>query len=258
MVPLVATPEGRIRVMFLPGIMMPAAPRYATLLEALDPDVDPVVKDLEVYEGPTVPPPGYTFGSELDGIARAADDAGWERFHLYGHSAGGACALAFTAVRPERVLTLAVDEPALDFSREDTDEVRRVFLPLIELPPEEAIPAFLRAQLREGSEPPPPREGPPPPWMADRPAGVRAFVLASSEAEVPIERLRNFDRPVYFSYGSLSNERWERMANRLSELLPNLTVERYEGISHLRTSHVAEPGRVAASLRRLWAAAEAG
>ncbi len=251
--PVVATAEKGIPVMFLPGILMPAAPRYTPLLEALGPDVDPVMKDLEVYGPPDVPPPGYRFETELAGISRAADEAGFDRFHLYGHSGGGACALAFTAVHPERVLSLAVDEPALDFSQEDMDEVREVFLPMLELPPEQAMPAFLRQQLREGAEPPPPRSGPPPPWMADRPAGVKAFVLASSEARVPVERLRTFNRPVYFSYGSLSNERWERMAKRLSELLLNLTVDRFEGVDHLKASHVAEPERVATALHRLWA-----
>jgi pimeloyl-ACP methyl ester carboxylesterase len=47
---------------------------------------------------------------------RVADDAGIDRFHLYGHSAGGAVALALALAHPDRVLTLAVDEPASDFT----------------------------------------------------------------------------------------------------------------------------------------------
>jgi pimeloyl-ACP methyl ester carboxylesterase len=35
--------------------------------------------------------------TEVDGIDRAADDEGFDRFHLYGHSGGGAMALAFVA-----------------------------------------------------------------------------------------------------------------------------------------------------------------
>jgi hypothetical protein len=31
-----------------------------------------------------------------------------------------------------------------------------------------------------------------------------------------------------------------------------MTVELYEGLSHLNSSHAAEPQRVAAALRRLW------
>ncbi len=239
-------------MIFLPGIIAPAALRYARLFEALGDDVDAVPKDLDVYAGPSVPPPRYSLGMEIEGIARVADERGFDRFHLYGHSGGGACALAFTATHPERVLTLALDEPATDFTEEDLEEVRQVFLPMLELPPDQQMSAFLRAQMREGAEPPPMREGPPPPWMADRPAGVAAFVRAVSQADVPVERLKAFDRPVYYSYGSLSNETWERKAKRLAGLFPNFTVELYEGLSHLNTSHAAEPERVAAALRRLW------
>ena len=242
----------RVPVIFLPGIIAPAALRYARLFEALRDDVDAVPKDLEVYRGPSVPPPGYSLDTEIDGIARVADEHGFGRFHLYGHSGGGTCAFAFTAMHPERVLTIALDEPASDFSKEDLEELREVFLPMLELPSDQQMAAFLRAQMREGVEPPPRREGPPPPWMADRPAGVTAFVRAVSQAEVPVERLAAFDRPVYYSYGSLSNETWERRAKRLGELFPDMTVELYEGLSHLNPSHVAEPERVAAALRRLW------
>lgn len=242
----------RVPVIFLPGILMPAALRYEPLLQVLGDDVDAVTKDLEVYRGSSVPPPGYSLDMELEGIARVADEHGFDRFHLYGHSGGGACALAFTAAHPERVLTLALDEPATDFSPEDLQEIRDVFLPMLELPPEELGREFVRTMLREGATPPPRPEGPPPGWMADRPAGVTAFVRALSEADVPVERLRTFDRPVYYSYGSLSNETWERKAKRLAEAFPNITVELYEGLSHMNTSHVAEPERVAAALRRLW------
>jgi len=38
-----------------------------------------------------------------------------------------------------------------------------------------------------------------------------------------------------------------------------MTVELYEGLNHLNSSHAAEPERVAAALRRLWnSEAEAG
>lgn len=241
----------RLPVIFLPGILMPAALRYEPLLEVLG-DVDAVTKDLEVYRGSSVPPSGYSLEVELEGIARAADERGFDRFHLHGHSAGGACALAFTAVHPERVLTLAIDEPATDFSPEDLHEIREVFLPMLELAPEELGREFVRTMLREGATPPPRPEGPPPPWMADRPAGMAAFIRALSDADVPVDRLRTFDRPVYYSYGSLSNETWERKAKRLADVFPNITVELYEGLSHMNTPHVAEPERVAAALRRLW------
>src|SRR5918994_1723187 len=95
-------------VIFLPGILMPAELRYAALLEALGDEVDAVVKDLEIYA--TSPPsPDYSLAAEVAAVDRVADEAGFERFHLYGHSGGGAVALAYLAEHRERVVSLAVD-----------------------------------------------------------------------------------------------------------------------------------------------------
>ena len=41
------------------------------------------------------------------GILRAAEAAGFERFHLVGYSGGGAISAAFAARHPERLLSLA-------------------------------------------------------------------------------------------------------------------------------------------------------
>lgn len=48
----------------------------------------------------------------MEGILREADVHGLHRFHLVGYSAGGASALAFAALHGERVLSLALLEPA--------------------------------------------------------------------------------------------------------------------------------------------------
>ncbi len=45
------------------------------------------------------------------------------------------------------------------------------------------------------------------------------------------------------------------MKDRLAGLFEDFTVERYEGLHHLNTSHQAEPERVAAALKKLWATA---
>jgi pimeloyl-ACP methyl ester carboxylesterase len=245
---------GRVPLVLLPGILLPAATRYGRLLEALGPDVLAVPKDLEIYGGAVVPPPGYGFATEVEGIARAADAAGFDRFHLFGHSAGGACALAFAAADPDRVLTLAIDEPATDFSPESLQDTRSSFLPFLDLPPDELLRTFARRQVGPGVELPPPPE-PPPDWMAVRPAGIAAFVRAELEAEVDLDRLRDFDRPVLYSWGTLSHPSWEQMADRLAGWFPKITVERFDGFHHLNAAHVAEPERVAASLRALWASA---
>ncbi len=242
---------GGVPVLFLPGIIMPAALRYAPLIAALGDSARAVTKELEVYRA-EAPPAGYAIEDEVEGISRAADAAGFDRFHLYGHSAGGACALAYAATRPERVLSLALDEPASDFSAEDLAMVQTAIDSTSELPVAEKMTAFLRSNLAPGVDPPSPPAGPAPPWMASRPKGIDAFRGALLRYRLEPERLRAFGRPVYYSHGSLSHPRWAAMRERLAGVFPDFTPELYEGIHHLETSHQREPARVAAALRRLW------
>ena len=242
-----------IPVLFLPGILAPASLRYAPLVAELGDAVAPILKDLEVY-ATDKPPAGYAITTEVEGLKRAADAAGLTQFHLFGHSAGGAVALAFVARYPERVLTLAVDEPASDFSDADRQEL----VPFTAmytgdtLTSQEREEGFLRMQLAEGVEPPSPPPGPPPPWMSTRPAGTEAFVRAVAQHRVPADAWRAYAGPVYFSHGSLSHPRWQVMRDRLASEFPNFRSERFEGLHHLRPCHQADPARAATSLRSLW------
>jgi pimeloyl-ACP methyl ester carboxylesterase len=239
--------------MFLPGIIAPAAIRYEALLTRLT-DVDPVVKDLEVY-GSDAPPADYSISMEVEGVVRAADEAGWGRFHLYGHSGGGAVALAYAAAHPDRVASLALDEPAYDF----TDAMRREwreFEPVAALPSDQRMRAFMKLQVSAAVELPPPPEGPPPDWMARRPAGMEAFIDALERHPRLEDRYPSIQAPVLFTWGSLTHPRWDSMKDRLSRLLPDVTAIRFEGLHHLNTSHQAEPDRVAELLRELWQRAE--
>jgi pimeloyl-ACP methyl ester carboxylesterase len=246
----------RFPVIFLPGIIMPAADRYSALLKELGANVNAITKDLEIYRLPD-PPSGYSIDTEVAGIARSADDRSFDRFHLYGHSAGGAIAIAFAAAHPDRLLSLALDEPALDFTPEDHADPRWVELAeIVKMPVPERMAAFLRTQLKPGVELPPTPPGPQPAWMAKRPAGVVAFISAARKHVISESELRAFERPVYYSYGSLSALNWERSCRRLERLFPDFTSELYVGLHHLNTSHVAEPRRVATALRSLWARAE--
>lgn len=82
-----------IRVILLPGSVLPAGPAYGGLLEELGPGVDGVAKDLELYGG-DAPPPDWSLDTEADGVLRAAGRRGWDTFHLVGYSGGGSAALA--------------------------------------------------------------------------------------------------------------------------------------------------------------------
>ena len=166
------------QAILLPGAVMPADLAYGALLRALGDDVHAVAKDLEIYAA-TAPPPGYTLEHETDGILRTANAAGFNRFHLVGYSAGGAASLQFAAQHPERLLSLALLEPAWIGNDELSAEERAIwhrFDGVASLPPEQMMPAFVAAQLAAGVQPPPPPPGQPPPWMASRPAGVRKML----------------------------------------------------------------------------------
>jgi pimeloyl-ACP methyl ester carboxylesterase len=237
---------------FLPGIILPAAIRYEPLLRALDGGVRGVTKELEVYAADT-PAPDYSIRMEVDGVERTADEAGFGRFHLYGHSGGGAIALAFAAAHPRRLLSLAVDEPAVDFLGYGNEGYWLKIKKAASLPEPNATREFLRLQLADDEPLPPPPDGPAPPWMSKRSAGIRAFIAAAESHHVEPAEYRAFRAPVYYSYGTRSHPHWIAARDRLAELFEDFTAERYEGLHHLNTSHQAEPGRVATALKTLWA-----
>src|SRR5207247_1124416 len=161
---------------------------------------------LEVY-ATDEPPADYTLATEVDGIVREADARGFERFHLAGYSGGGAAALAFAATHGERLLSLALLEPAWAGNERtpEEDALAERFRVIEQLPEEQRMAEFTRLQLAPGVEPPPRPDGPPPPWLAKRPGGIRAFIRAFETGELDLGALRRFTAPVLFVLGGLSN-----------------------------------------------------
>ena len=249
----------RHSVVLLPGGVLPAEPAYAALLGVLGERVDAVAKDLEVYAGEE-PPPDFSLATEVEGIVRAAEDHNFERFHLVGYSGGGASSLAFTALHGERLLSLALLEPAWAGNERTTAEetLMQRFRALEPLPPDQFMAGFLRLQLASGVELPSPPEGTPPPWMAKRPAGLRAFIKAFDAADLDLDALRAFDRPVYFALGGRSNpDYYGRMADRLAGIFSDFSVETFPDRHHFDPPHRIEPERLSSSLLALWQRAEA-
>jgi pimeloyl-ACP methyl ester carboxylesterase len=245
-------------VVFVPGGVMPAGLAYGPLLSILESQIQPILKELEVY-ATGAPAPDYGLEVEVDGIGRAADAAGHERFHLVGYSAGGASSLAFAASHPARLKSLALIEPAWmgGIPPEATEEWAQLGR-LMLLPPDERMRAFMRWQMRPGVEPPtlPLPPGPPPPWMAKRPAGLVAVARAFDTYRLDQDRFRQLRGPVYYAMGSLSTPYYESVAKVLAGLFADMQVEVYDGRSHLDPPHRAEPERFARALRGLWARAE--
>ena len=247
------------RVVFLPGSVLPAQAAYGGLVDALGSDVDAVVKDLEVYASPQ-PPPAYTLDHEVDGVLREADQRGWTAFHLVGYSGGGAASLAFTARHPERLLSLAMLEPAWAGRWDRTAEEQALWKEydrLEALPPPDFMRAFMRLGVKPGVELPPSPPGDPPPWMAQRPAGIRAFLQTFRTYDLDRDALARFDRPVYFALGALSNpDEYGAIAARLSQVFPDFQLEVFDERHHFDPPHRIEPERLAASLRAFWSRAE--
>lgn len=249
-----------IRVILLPGAVLPADLAYARLIEALGPDVSAVAKELELYREDQ-PPAGWTLDSEVDGVLREADVRGWQTFHLVGYSGGGAVALAFAAQHPGRLQSLAVLEPAWagswDWSHSYTEHHAK-FAELEALPPDEFMAAFMRLQVRPDVVLPPAEAGPPPPWMAKRPAGIRAFLRTFRDYDLDRSRLAAFSKPVYYAVGGLSHpDDQGDVAARLARVFfPDFHLEVFPRRHHFDPPHRIEPERLAESLHRHWALAE--
>ena len=181
-------------------------------------------------------------------------------FHLVGYSAGGAAALTVVAHHAERLLSLALLEPAWAAGGDRTpeeDALLQRLLALKSLPPDQFMTAFIRLQLAAGVEAPKPPEGPPAPWMDKRPAGLRALIDAFGSSTLDVEALRAFDRPVYFALGGRSNpDYYPRIAAGLAEIFPDFTLETFLERHHFDPPHRAEPERLSASLLALWRRAE--
>jgi pimeloyl-ACP methyl ester carboxylesterase len=248
--------DERFQAILLPGAVMPGELAYADLVRALGTHVDARLKEHELYAAGE-PPADWALETEVEAILRLADEAGFGRFHLVGYSAGGAIALAFCIAYPDRLASLALNEPAWTGKEEslleDERELKRDFERITALPPDQVLPEFVRVYLAPGVKPPPPPEGPPPPWMATRPAGLNAFTRAFETLQLDTERLRTFDRPVLYTIGGRSNPVAVRLpAERLGRIFPDFTLEVFEDRHHFDPPHRAEPERYAASLRKLW------
>jgi pimeloyl-ACP methyl ester carboxylesterase len=224
------------------------------LLQVLGERADAVTKDLEVYADDQ-PPPGFNLRIEGAGVLREADAHGFDRFHLVGYSGGGASALVLAALHGERLLSLALLEPAWAGNErtQSEEELMQRFRELDSLPPSQFMAEFARLQVAPGVEPPAPPDGPPPAWMVTRPAGIRAFLDAFDAENLDIEALKTFSQPVYFAVGGRSNPDFFRpMAVRLSEVFADFTLETFPDRHHFDPPHRVEPERLADSLLALW------
>ena len=231
---------------FLPGLVMPAEIRYARLFGALGSGgPTPIARDLAVAEG------ARTIDAEVDAIEALRRERGFDRLHLYGHSAGGAVALAYVAAHPDRVGSLSLDEPSTDFSAEDLEwpgwsEMARIR----ELPFRDGMVMFRGLQVGQSVSAALPGETPP--WMSVGPERIEMFSRAVVAHRVAADRYARFRGPVRFTYGSLTHPRFGLIRDRLADVFPDFRSERVAGLHHLHSEHQERPDQVAAALRELW------
>jgi pimeloyl-ACP methyl ester carboxylesterase len=243
-------------VIALPGGVMPASMRYASLASALSSDVQLHLKDLEVYAAEE-PPAGYSVDLEVRALADLADSLGLDRFHLLGYSGGGFVSLAFAGAHPERLLSLALFEPASvpgELTPAEAQLDARMRERLSGLSGPEFMRAFVGLQLRPGVEMTAPT-GPPPPWMRNRPAGIAAMMAAFPGHRFDRQWLRACRFPVFFGYGDLTGEQEELRASILARLLEDIHIRRFTGIHHFVAPEQIYTAEHVRALRDLWAQA---
>jgi pimeloyl-ACP methyl ester carboxylesterase len=243
-------------VIALPGGVMPAATRYAHLASALSSDVQLHLKDLEVYAGEE-PPAGYSIDLEVRAVAELADSLGLDRFHLLGYSGGGFVSLAFAGAHPDRLLSLALFEPASvpgKLSPEESQLDLRLRQRLAGLSGPEFMRAFVGLHVRAGVEVPAPA-GPPPPWMRNRPAGIAAMMAAFGEHRFDRDQLRACRFPVFLGYGDLTGEQEELRASILARLFADIHIRRFTGVHHFMPPEQIYTPEHVGTLRDHWARA---
>jgi pimeloyl-ACP methyl ester carboxylesterase len=248
----------KLQVVCVPGSVAPAAQRYRPLIDAAGEAAEFHLKDLEVYREAT-PPDDYSIAEEIEGIDRFADSNHLDRFHLVAYSGGGFISLAYAATRPQRVISLAVFEPAR-IPGPLSDAERAFFAPLEEklrgLEGDRFMTTFIREQVKPGAQLPPPPSGPPSPEMAKRPAGIAALIRAFDAFPFDREMLRDVAFPVFYGYGDLSHPEQALKAGILAQLFPDVHVRRFSGVHHFVPPEQIYTPEHMAELLDLWQKSE--
>ena len=208
-----------------------------------------VLKELEVWGLPMDAP--YDLSVEVDGVERAVQGAGFERFHLFGFSAGATVAIAAAVARPERVLSLAVYEPAT-IGDDDWDPVeaawRTSMADVMAMPREQARPAFRQLLMRPGLDPPP-SSGATTSWN-ERGFRLEAALSATGMTSADMAAVT---APVLTVFGGRSHPRFRVVAERMAAVIHHATVREFPQSSHLTPPHRDAPQELEALLRRFWA-----
>lgn len=245
-------------VVCIPGSVAPAAQRYKPLLDRVGDAADFHLKDLEVYREAS-PPADYSIEEELAAIDRFADSRRLQRFHLVGYSGGGFISLGYAGTRPDRVLSLALFEPAR-VPGALTEPEQQFFSGLEQklagLQGDAFMSTFIREQVKPGAVLSPPPQGPVSAEMQKRPAGIAALIKAFDAYVFDRDRLRAAPFPVFYAYGDFSHQEQAVKASVLAQLFADIHVRRYAGIHHFVPPEMIYTAEHAALMLDHWRRAE--
>jgi pimeloyl-ACP methyl ester carboxylesterase len=229
---------------------MPAQPRYADLFQAIGGEWRLYALDLAVADA-AEDGSAYSIQVEIDRLDAYAERHRLERFHLYGHSAGGGVALAYMAAHADRVASLTLDEPATDFS--DADLARPEWgemQGILDRSFSDGMLMFRRLQV--GATVSSALPSIPPTWMSPGPRRIALFSRAVPRHRIRAGAYAAFGGPVSYTLGSLTHPRYLATRDRLAGEFRDFQSETFAGLHHLHSAHQALPERVAASLKQLW------
>jgi pimeloyl-ACP methyl ester carboxylesterase len=218
--------------------------QWRSLAEMLGGDCRPLAPDLYGY-GETDSWPGsgpFTLAAEV-ALAEAVLPSGGGKFHLVGHSYGGAVALQFAMRQPGRLLSLVLIEPvAFHLLCDDTPSSRRLFLEAIEIATlvwratasgdyRSGMVGFIDYWNGPGS------------WMRLKPEVQAALARrvpkvaldfrAVTMESTPLAAYRRIAVPTLVLRGSESPGPTRRIAELLAERLPQGHLRTIEGAGHM-------------------------
>jgi pimeloyl-ACP methyl ester carboxylesterase len=209
------------------------------------------VNRLEVWR--VDPDQPYGMDVEVEGVARLAAEAAFNRYHVFGFSAGGTVALACALALGGAVMSLVLLEPAF-VGDDDWDPAERRwrtgFDELSRLPPGERIARLRPMLMLPGESPPPPRERSS--W--GRHDDLLEAMLAH-DTGFRSDDLASLSTPVLVVRGGRSHPRWELVQERIIEVVPRAEAVVFPELHHFHPPYRAEPERFAATLLGFWAAA---
>lgn len=227
------------------------------MIEAIGDSAELYLKDLEVYRESS-PPSDYSIDQELEAVDRLAASKGLDRFHLVGYSGGGFISLAYAGTRPERLMSLALFEPARIPGQLTVDE-HEAFAALEGklrgLQGSEFMAAFVREQVKPGVQVPPPPAAVSP-EMQKRPAGIAALIGAFERYRFDRAGFAQISFPVFLAYGDQTHEIESIKAGVLARLLGDVRVRRFSGIHHFVPPEMIYTAEYSRALVDHWRRAE--